>query len=399
MNTTYEVQKIEKEIINWRRELHKIPEIGLYLPQTVNYIKTELDNMGIEYYTLVNGNAVVGLIKGKSEGKTIGLRADMDALPIKEKTGLEFASTNGNMHACGHDGHVAILLGVAKVLNENRDKFTGNVKLLFQPAEEFPGGAKPMIEEGALENPKVEAIMGVHIGNLGKDGPIGSIEVCYGPMMASMDRVYIKVNGKGAHGAYPHKSIDPVIIASEIVLALQSIISRETNPVEPAVLSITRIQGGFNHNIIPDLVELEGTVRTIDENTRRRIARRIEEIVKGITQVHGGDYEYLYDFGYPVLINSEEFTKNFVESAKKIINEEEIIEGIEPVMSSEDIGYFLQQVPGTFFYLANPGKIDGEFYPHHNPKFDIDERLLWKGAAIIIQATIDWLNNNTINNI
>lgn len=394
INIINEVRKIEQEIINWRRRLHQIPETGLNLPQTVKLITEELDKMGIEHHTLVNGNAVVGLIKGGEVCKTIALRADMDALPIKEETGLEFQSTNGCMHACGHDGHAATLLGVAKVLNENRDSFKGNIKLLFQPGEEYPGGAKPMIEEGAMDNPKVDAIMGLHIGSLVKEAPAGKISVCYGTMMAAVDRVSIKIIGKGAHGAYPHQSIDPIVTASEIVIALQTIVSREIMPVEPAVVSITRIQGGFNQNIIPDSVELEGTVRTFNEDIRRKIARRMEEIIRGITMAHGAIYELDYECCYPALVNSEEFTKGFVESAKKIVNGEDIIEMKTPVMGAEDMSYFLQKAPGTFFYLNNPRQIDGDFYPHHNSKFDIDETQLWKGVAVMTQAAIDWLDQN-----
>jgi len=393
-NVRDEVKKAEQEIIRWRRRLHQIPEIGLNLPQTVKFITEELDKIGIEYHTLVNGNAVVGIIKGIEGGKTIALRADMDGLPIREETGLEFKSTNGCMHACGHDGHAAVLLGVAKVLYENRDSFKGNVKLLFQPGEEYPGGAKLMIEQGALDNPKVDAVIGMHMGSLNKEAPAGTISVCYGTMMAAVDRILVKIIGKGAHGAYPHQSIDPIVIASEIVLALQAIVSREIMPVEPAVVSITRVQGGFNQNIIPDVVELEGTVRTLNEDTRQRICKRIEEIIKGITMAHGATYELDYEFCYPAVVNSESFTKDFVKSAKKIVNEKDIIEMKVPVMGAEDMSYFLQKVPGTFFYLNNPREIEGQFYPHHNPKFDIDEKELWKGAAIVIQAVVDWLNQN-----
>ncbi len=259
------------------------------MPKTTNYITNKLDEMGIEYKTLVNGNAVVGLIKGIEEGNTIALRADTDALPIKEETGLPFASTNGGaMHACGHDGHAAMLLGAAKVLNDNRDKLKGNVKLLFQPGEEYPGGAKPMIEEGALENPKVDAVIGLHAGGIAPpNGEKGKITVSYGPMMASMDRVLIKIKGKGNHGAYPYLAIDPIVIAAEVVTALQNIISRETEATEPVVLSICRISGGYNQNIIPDNVELEGTIRTFDNNTRKRVDTRIEEIVKGVVSAIG----------------------------------------------------------------------------------------------------------------
>lgn len=387
-----EVKKIESDIISWRRDLHQIPELNLELPRTSKYIRDKLDEMGIEYHTLINGNAVVGIIRGDQEGKTIALRADMDALPILEETGLPFASTNGCMHACGHDGHVAMLLGAAKILSKSRNKLKGNVKLFFQPGEEYPGGALPMIKEGCMENPNVDAVIGLHAGLISKDVEKGKIGVSYGPMMASMDRIFIKIKGKGSHGAYPEESVDPISIAAEVISALQRIISREIRAVEPAVLSITRIQGGFNQNIIPDKVELEGTVRTFNNETRKFIAKRIEEITKGITQAMRADYELQYDFKYPPLINSEEFTRFFVESAKKIIPEEDIFEMRYPVMGGEDMAYFLEKAPGTFFFLSNPGEIDGVVHPHHSSKFDIDESLLYKGTALFVQTVIDFLN-------
>lgn len=387
-----EVKSIKDEIINWRRELHQIPELGLQLPKTAKYVCEKLDEIGIEYYSLINGNAIVGIIKGKAHGNTIALRADMDGLPINEETGLSFASRNKYMHACGHDGHTAILLGAAKILNKNRDKFKGNVKLLFQPGEEYPGGAKPMIEEGALENPKVNSVIGLHIGGLSDSIPKGNIGVCYGNLMSAADRVFIKVKGKGAHGAYPEQAIDPIVVASELVMSLQTIISRETKAVDPTILSICRIEGGSNHNIIPDFVELEGTVRTLKEETRSKIASRIEEITKSITEAHGASYEYEYDFKYPPLVNNNDFTLSFVESAKKIIPEKEITEIKVPIMSSEDMAYFLEEVPGTFFFLANLKSVDGIYYGHHNSKFDIDEQLLWKGCSLLIQGALDYLN-------
>lgn len=386
-----EVKKIEEDIIAWRRDLHQIPELGLELPQTSKYIMNVLDEIGIEYHTLVNGNAIVAMIYGQEENKTIGIRADTDALPIKEETGLEFASQNGCMHACGHDAHAAMLLGAGKVLYENRKFLKGNVKLLFQPGEEYPGGALPMIEEGVLENPKVDAIIGLHNGTLYKGLHKGKIGVSYGPLMASMDRMLITVKGKGAHGAYPEESIDPITIAAELVSALQIIISREKKAIEPAVLSICKIQGGYNQNIIPDKVELEGTVRTVNNETRKRISRRIEEITKGITQGMGGDYEYIYDFKYPPLINSEQFTKLFVNSAKKILPEEDIFEIKDPVMGGEDMAYFLEKIPGTFFFLSNPKEVDGVVYSHHNSKFDVDEGLFYKGTALFVQTVMDFL--------
>ena len=386
-----EVKKIESQIISWRRDLHKMPELGLELPNTSRYVQAQLSQMGIEYHTLVEGNAIVGIIKGSEEGKTIALRADMDALPIREETGLPFASDNGSMHACGHDAHTAILLGAAKLLNENRDRLKGNVKLFFQPGEEYPGGALPMIKEGAMENPKVDAVLGLHNGSISKDVEKGKIGVSYGAMMASMDRILIKIKGKGSHGAYPEQSIDPISTSAEVISALQRIVSREVKAIDPAVLSITRINGGFNQNIIPDEVEMEGTVRAVNPETRNFIARRIEEVTKGITSAMRAECEVQYDFKYPPLINSKSFTESFVESAKKVISKEDIFEMKDPVMGGEDMAYFLEKAPGTYFFLSNPKEVDGEIYSPHNTKFDVDETTRQTGSSLFVQAVFDFL--------
>ncbi|NLY84775.1 MAG: amidohydrolase [Tissierellia bacterium] len=388
------IKEVEQDIINWRRELHQIPEVGLDLPQTSAYVAEQLRKMGIPYREKVGVSGIVGLIEGGQPGKTIALRADMDALPIKEETGLPFASKNGNMHACGHDAHTAILLGVAKVLNENRDKLKGNVKLIFQPAEEGPGGAKPMIDEGALENPKVDAVMGLHVGNLTDNVKEGIIMVSYDSMMACLDRFRVKLIGKGCHGAYPETGIDPVAMAGYFITKLQTIVSREIGATDPAVITVGKINGGYAYNIIPDKVELEGTVRAVDQEVSEYIAKRIEDLAKGTSEVMRGKYEYEYVFGYPPLVNDEEFTKDFVESAKKVIPEEDIVIMKKPVMGGEDMAYFLREVPGTFFFVNTPKAIDGQYYPHHNSKFDIDEDLFWKGAAAMLQATIDYLERN-----
>ncbi|MGJ0847221.1 M20 metallopeptidase family protein [Tissierella praeacuta] len=384
-------KKVEKSIINWRRDLHQIPEIGLNLEQTSQYVIKQLEEMGIEYRKNIGVSGIVGLIKGEKPGRTIALRADMDALPIKEETGLTFASKNGNMHACGHDAHTAILLGAAKVLNENKDKIKGNVKLIFQPAEEGPGGAKPMIEDGALKEPKVDAIMGLHVGNLTENSKEGSIMISYNNMMACLDRFKLKLIGKGCHGAYPETGVDPIAMAGYFISNVQSIISRELSPTDPAVVTIGKINGGFAYNIIPDSVELEGTVRAVDQKVRENIAKRIEDFAKGISETMRGTYEYEYVFGYPPLVNDKEFTKDFIESAKKIIPEEDIVEMKKPAMGGEDMAYFLNEVPGTFFFMSTPRAVNGEYYPHHNSKFDINEEILWKGAALLIQGAMDYL--------
>ncbi|MEY8416976.1 amidohydrolase [Tissierella praeacuta] len=391
MDIIKSAKRIEESIINWRRDLHQIPEIGLNLEQTSQYVIKQLEEMGIEYRKNIGVSGIVGLIKGDKPGRTIALRADMDALPIKEETGLPFASKNGNMHACGHDAHTAILLGAAKVLNENKDKIKGNVKLIFQPAEEGPGGAKPMIEDGALKEPKVDAIMGLHVGNLTENSKEGSIMVSYNNMMACLDRFKLKLIGKGCHGAYPETGVDPIAMAGYFISNVQSIISRELSPTDPAVVTIGKINGGFAYNIIPDSVELEGTVRAVDQKVRENIAKRIEDFAKGISETMRGTYEYEYVFGYPPLVNDKEFTKDFIESAKKIIPEEDIVEMKKPAMGGEDMAYFLNEAPGTFFFMSTPRAVNGEYYPHHNSKFDINEEILWKGAALLIQGVMDYL--------
>lgn len=346
--------------------------------------------MGISYKTFLDGNGVVGLISGE-KGKTIAIRADMDGLPIKEETELDFASSNGNMHACGHDGHMAALLATAKILNNNRELLKGNVKLIFQPGEEFPGGAKPMIEEGVLENPKVDHIIGVHIGELSKEVPFGNIGIKYGPMMASMDRFLIEVKGKACHGAYPELGIDPIVMSSQIIEGIYNIKSREIQAVEDCVISICKINGGINQNIIPDKVVLEGTVRCLNKETQIYISKRMEEIVKHITLAYGGDYNYEYEFKYPPLINDDDEVSILKESLEKSLLKENLTIIEKPLMGGEDMAFYLEETPGVFFYLSNLKDIDGEYYNHHNAKFDIDEKELWKVVYTFIGYVYNYL--------
>lgn len=379
-------------IIEHRRNLHQIPELGLELPQTVSYVCRVLDELSIPYEVYEDISSVVALIEGSERDKTLAIRADMDALPIREETGLPFQSTNGNMHACGHDGHTAILLGAAKYLQEHRHLFKGNVKLLFQAGEEYPGGAQPMIQKGALQNPKVDAIIGLHQGFIHPDVPKGKIGISYGALMASMDRFLIKVIGKGAHGAYPQNSVDAISTAAELVGALNKIVSREIPATEPCVLSICRIQGGYNQNILPDMVELEGTVRATNQQVREKIARRIEKISNAITAAFGARAEVMYDFKYPATVNNKEFTMFFEKVCEKAIGKEKVTLLEKPVMGGEDMSYFLNEVPGTYFFLSNP-KNDENPIAHHNSKFDIEEDLMMLGAKIFIHTAFDFLND------
>lgn len=380
------------EVIGWRRDLHQIPELGTELPKTSKYVTERLDEMGISYEKGVGlEHAIVGVINGeKGEGKTIALRADMDALPVEEETGLPFASTNGNMHACGHDGHTSILLGAAKILNDMKDKFAGKVVLLFQPAEEISGGAEPMVEAGCLEG--VDAVMGLHIGNITSEGEPGMAMFSKDSIMACLDRWAMDVKGVGSHGAYPHNSRDPIVMTSNIVSSIQTIISRELNPVEPGVITVGKMQGGSTYNVIPNQVELEGTARSVNQETREFIARRIGEIGEQVAEASRGEVEYDYTFGAPPVINDAEFTEVAMESARKVLGEENVKELDNPVMGGEDFAYYLNEVPGSFIFLYNPREVDGEVYPHHNSKFDIDEQYFDNGISLFVQTTLDFLN-------
>lgn len=385
------VKEKEQEVIKMRRDLHKIPELELNLPNTMNYISNVLDKIGVKYEKLLDGNAIVAKIYGKNAGKCIAIRADSDALPIKEETGLEFASKNGNMHACGHDGHTAMALGACMILNENKDKLNGVVKIFFQPGEETPGGALPMIEQGCMENPKVDAVIGLHEGCL---LPIthGKIGVTSGAIMASADIFEIYVNGKGSHGATSHLSHDPIVTACEIVLALQKIISREIDPLTNAVLTVGIINGGTAHNVIPDSVYIKGTVRALSEDVRNFIAKRIEEISTGIAKSFRCSADVKYHFMYPVVVNDEEFTKFFIKNTKEILGDDIIEEIKKPSMGGEDVAYFLQKAKGTFFMLSNPKVYkDGSVYPHHTSKFDVNEKDFYKAMAAVLKTVFEYL--------
>jgi len=391
MDSVQLAKENEELIIKIRRDLHAIPELELELPKTVAYVKAKLDEWGISYKELVNGNAIVALIEGSSPGQCIAVRADMDALPVQEETGLEFASTHkGCMHACGHDSHAAMALVTAKIVNEHKDSLKGSVKFLFQPGEEIPGGAKPMIDEGALENPKVDYFISIHSGALSNLGQ-GKIGFKENELMASMDRFSLKVTGKGGHGASPHNAVDPIIISAEILMAIQKIISREISPVDNGVVSVCKIDGGFTQNIIPDEVNMLGTARALNEETRDTIEKRIGEIAKGIAQTYGGDAFLNYERMYPVLKNDPEFTK-YVKSLAENILPDTIVDIEKPTMGGEDAAFFLQEVPGTYMFMDNiEPHTDGVRYPNHNSKFNLDESDFYKGVAIFLETIFNKL--------
>ena len=382
---------IKADIITDRRTLHQTPELAFCEKKTSAYIQKRLDEMGIEYKSGVAKTGVVGLIKGKKgDGRTILLRADMDALPVSEQTDVEYRSKiDGRMHACGHDAHVAVLLGAAKVLKSLENEFCGNVKLMFQPAEEGTGGAEPMIKEGLLENPKVDGAFALHMETA---FDCGKIAVKNDGVMASPDGFTIVIKGKGGHGGYPHNTIDPILTAAKVIEGLQSINSRNVNAAIPSVVSVCAISGGEFYNVIPDEVTLCGTTRAFDMETRKMLFDKIEQISNGICAAMGATCECKFDYLYPPLINDENMTKLVKDSASKLIGEENVIELKMPFMGGEDFAYIANEVEASFFYLGCRNEKDGCVNPLHSANFKIDEDSLPIGAAIMANCALTYLD-------
>ncbi|MFQ6870490.1 MAG: M20 metallopeptidase family protein [Romboutsia timonensis] len=381
-------EKYLQHMINLRETIHMYPEDGFSEFTTSKIIIEELEKLGIKVQKNVAKTGVVGLIEGKYPGKTVLLRADMDALKIQEQADVEYKSKiDGMMHACGNDGHVAGLLGAAMILNELKDNLHGNVKLVFQPAEERDGGALPMIEEGVLENPKVDAAFAAHLWGYLNEGEVHLKE---GPMMASPDIFNIKVIGKGGHGAVPQESIDPIVITCQIVNSLQTIVSRKINPLDPVVITCGRIQGGDCHNVIPNEVELEGTIRTFNEETRNWVPKVMEDLIRGITTSQGAAYEFKYEPKYPALINDKYMTSFAKESLKKVVGEENVFDLKEPNMGGEDFAYFAQKVPSAFIFVGIANN-KSEPVIHHNPYFKWDSKNVGILAQSLSQIAIDYL--------
>ena len=384
-----EIKGIEDEIIEWRRDIHQHPELAFEEERTSALVSEKLKKWDYEVEKVV-GTGVVANLKKDFSGKTIAIRADMDALPLEEKTDLYYKSQKpGKMHACGHDAHTAIALGAAKILSLYKDKVKGNVKFIFQPAEEGPGGAKPMIEEGVLESPEVDRIIGLHNRTT---IPVGQIGVGYGAIMASTDKFIIKVNGEGAHGAHPDEGVDPVVVASHLIIALQELVSRETKATDSLVITTGSIHGGTAFNIIPAEVELKGTVRTLDKDLREKISKRIEKVVSGITTTFRADYELDYQFGYPVTFNNDKATEMMEEVVSEMLGKENIYQMEEPSMGGEDFAYYLQEVPGSFVYLGTKNPEKGVIHPGHSPEFKIDEDILIIGVELFIRAVLKYFN-------
>ncbi len=390
-----QINRIEAELKENRRYIHMHPELSFREYNTSSFIQKKLDEMGIKYVSGIAENGICAYIYGNKNiesksMKSILIRADMDALPIDEVSDKPYKSQNKNvMHACGHDAHIAVLLGVCKILNNFKDKFGGVVKAVFQPGEETSGGALPMIEEGVLENPHTDVCVALHCDS---DLDCGTIRVKPGSLYASPDDFRITVKGKGGHGAEPHNCIDPIMISASIIQALNNLISRETDPFDNAVISVGSIHGGSATNIIPDSVEIQGTARSLTNEVRGFLKKRIGETAEGICKTFGAKCEYEYTELFPPLINDEKLAEDVYDSACRSIGKDKCVWGGAPTMAGEDFSYFSQNRPSVLFKLGCRNKSLGIVSLIHHSSFDIDENCLKTGVKVFVGFVLDYLN-------
>ena len=376
------VDQVGADVIGWRRHLHQNPELSFQEEQTARFVAETLESFpGIEV-SRPTRTSVLGRLRGARAGRVLAIRADMDALPLQEENDFEFASQRpGVMHACGHDAHTAMLLATAKVLSGLREDLPGEVRFLFQHAEElFPGGADEMIAAGVMD--AVDAVIGAHVWSPLETGKVG---IVYGPAMAGPDTFWITIHGRGGHAALPHQTVDPIVVGAELVSSLQHIVSRSTDPLSTAVVSVTQFVAGTTHNVIPGSVEMQGTVRTFEPALRSAMPELMERHVKGVAEAHGASYDFKYEQGYRVVVNEQRIT-GVVEATVRDVLGPSAVEMMKPNMGGEDFSAFQERAPGCFFFIGvgNAGK--GIVHPHHHPRFTVDEDALAPGVAVFVQA-------------
>jgi len=386
-----DVDELVPDMVALRRDLHEHPELAFEEVRTSGIVAQRLRTLGLEVQTGVAKTGVVGLLRGSASrpgAKTIALRADMDALPIHELNEIDYRSTvDGKMHACGHDGHTSILLAVADILSKRRAELTGNVKFVFQPAEETIGGAEPMVKEGAMQG--VDGIIGLHLIS---NYALGRVGVRAGTVFASADKFILRVKGKGGHAAMPHGAVDPIVVAAYIITTLQTLISRETSPFSPAVITIGTIQAGTAFNIIPEIVEMQGTMRAFTAEHRELLVRRITEVANGIASAMGASCDVRIFDGCPPCTNDVTMTEIVHRAAVSSVGEK-YVDGSEEVMTtgSDDMAYFLNTVPGCYFIVGAHNEEKGAKYPHHHPRFSVDEDAMPIGVEVLTRAAIEFL--------
>jgi amidohydrolase len=399
-----DITNIEEKLINWRHYFHQNPELSNREFKTAEKIAEHLTSLGLEVETGIAKTGVIGLLKGDLPGKVVALRADIDALPVTERNDLPFKSEvrttflnteTGVMHACGHDTHIAILMATAEVLSKHKDKIKGTIKFIFQPAEEGPppgeeGGAKLMIKDGVLENPKVDAIFGLHINS---QTPVGTIKYKTGGIMASVERFVINVKGKQTHGSQPWSGVDPILISAKIIDGLQTIISREARLTdEAAVITVGKITSGTRFNIIPESAEMIGTVRTLDPKMRAMIEKRMKEMSETIAKAYGGEATITFQNNTSITFNDPDLTAQILPSLHNVAGEANV-QLMKATTGGEDFSYFQEEVPGVYFFLGGMTPGSTEAFPHHTPDFKIDDSGMLLGVRAFTQITLDYLNN------
>ena len=388
------IRALQPQLVEWRRILHQHPELGFKEHLTAQLITQKLTQWGISHQTGVAQTGIVATVTGSQmgnqPGRTLAIRADMDALPIQEENQVPYCSQHdGKMHACGHDGHTAIALGTAYYLSQHPELFTGTVKFIFQPAEEGPGGAKPMIEAGVLKNPQVDAIIGLHLWN---NLPLGTVGVREGALMAAVELFHCTIQGKGGHGAMPHQTVDSIVVGAQVVTALQTIMSRNVNPLQAGVVTVGEFHAGRAHNVIADTAEMSGTVRYFDPGLDGFFKARVEQIIAGVCQSQGASYSLDYWSLYPPVLNDRAIAQLVRSVAETVV---ETPAGVVPdcqTMGGEDMSFFLQEVPGCYFFLGSANPDRGLAFPHHHPRFDFDETALGMGVEIFVRCVEKYCN-------
>jgi len=382
-----DAERLMPEIVAWRRELHRHPELGFEEHRTARFVEARLREIGLDPWTGIAETGVVGILRAPEPlGPAVLLRADMDALPIQEVEGRDYGSeVPGKMHACGHDGHMAMLLGAATLLASRRDELQRDVVLCFQPGEEGFGGALRMIEEGLLDKTGAGSAFAIHLWS---PSEAGTLHVRPGAIMAAQDEFVARVVGRGGHGALPHTTRDPIVAAAHAVSVLQTVVSREVDPIEPAVVSVGSFHAGSAPNVIPDFAELKGTLRSFDKEVRVQIRRRVAEVLDGVVRAAGCRLELEMQEGYPPVVNDAQAVATVRRAARRVFGEENVYEPA-PMAAAEDFSYFLERVPGAFMLLGAGNAERGITAPHHSPRFDIDESVLPRGAEILARLALE----------
>ena len=379
---------LRPQLVAWRRDFHMHPELGFQEHRSAGLIADQLRELGYRVQTGVATTGVVGLLEGRRPGPVVMLRFDMDALPLAEENEVEYASQNaGVMHACGHDAHMAMGLGVATLLAQHVDEMAGTLKLIFQPGEEGMNGAEVMVQAGVMENPRPDVFLATHVWN---DAPVGTLNVSPGAVMAAAEKWTCTVRGNGGHGAMPHQTVDPIVAVAQIVSTLQTVVSRNVSPLETAVVTVGSVHGGDAFNIIPAQVDLSGTIRTYSPQVREMVLRRVREVVQGVATACGVTAELEITRLTPAVINDADVASVVRAAAEAVVGPENVFSDGQ-TMGSEDAAYFMQDVPGCYFFVGSANPERGLNAPHHNPRFDLDEDALVLGVAVLMHALAHYL--------